>query len=254
LAIHEQPKHDDGAASPKVLATLHGFAERMRQLRTERGFRLADLAAISGLSEGHLYRLEQGERWPSVPALLTLAGAYGVEPSVLLSGPTPPNRVTRHQAEASWTGGEATGSGVMVNHDVKVCYDRESRLTPVPERGDGGDGLVGSPEELIGMAFAGCFSMSLAQRLGDAGFEPQRIDTSAEVRLGVSPEQVGITEIVLTCDADVREIDDARFQEIAHVTKRTCVVSRALLAVPVTLDARLKRRRRRSGNSDSPQG
>ena len=114
---------------------------------------------------------------------------------------------------------------------MTVVYDRTSCTTqPMP---------WGAQKSSSGWRLLGCFSMSLAQRLDDAGFHPSRIETSAEVHLGVSPELVEIAEIRLACDADVGDIDDLRFQEIANITKRTCVVARALMAVPVTLDARL---------------
>jgi lipoyl-dependent peroxiredoxin len=234
----DAPAQDSPELPTPVAATLAQIAERIRVLRVERGFRLVDLAALTGLSEAHLYRLEQGERWPSVPALLTLASVYGVEASLLLSGPSRPQRVALHRSGATWEGQEETGSGVMVNHAVSVSYNRESRLTST-DAYDPGSEVAGSPEELIGMAFAGCFSMSLAQQLNAAGFEPRRIEASAEIRLGVSSDQAAITEIRLGCEADVVDIDDARFQEIAQITKRTCVIARALMAVPVTLDAHL---------------
>jgi OsmC subfamily peroxiredoxin len=234
----DAPVQDSPETPTPVAPSLGQIAERIRILRVERGFRLVDLAALTGLSEAHLYRLEQGERWPSVPALLTLANVYGVEPSVLLSGPSRPERIALHRSGATWEGQEATGTGVMVNHAVTVSYNRESRLKST-DLYDSGGGVAGSPEELIGMAFAGCFSMSLAQQLSAAGFEPRRIEASAEVRLGVSSDQAAITEIRLGCEAAVVDIDDNRFQEIAQITKRTCVIARALMAVPVTLDARL---------------
>jgi osmotically inducible protein OsmC len=92
---------------------------------------------------------------------------------------------------------------------------------------------------MIGAALAGCFSMSLAERLGTAGFDPKRIATTAEVLLAVTPDGVAINEIRLDCEAGVDGIDDARLAEIGQVTKQRCVVSRALAAVPVTLNVQL---------------
>lgn len=231
-------ENEHGRTTPEVAASLERMAEQIRRLRLDRGFRLVDLAALTGLSEAHLYRLERGERWPSIPVLLALANVYQVEPSVLLAGPTRPDRVALHRAGATWDGSEETGSGTMVNHAVTVRYDRKRRLTSTSSP-QGAEAASGSPEELIGMAYAGCFSMSLSQQLAAAGFEPRRIDTSAEVHLGVSAARVGITEIRLSCDVDVDQIDNARFQEIAQLTKQTCVIGRALMAVPLTLTARL---------------
>ena len=247
-----ETKADEHAArrAPHVTESLRALAKTLRELRVQRGFRLADLAAATGLSEVHLYRLEQGERTPSVPALLTLAAVYGIEPQVLLSRTKRPRHMSKHRGEAVWEGPESSGSGTMVTNDTSVKYDTASRLADTSP--SNGDGLAGSPEQLIGSALAGCFSMYLADRLGSAGFKPQRIETIAEVMLAVDPNEVAINGIHLSCEATVTGIDDARFAEIAQLTKRTCVVSRALMAVPVTLDAHLasapavKRGRRRA--------
>lgn len=244
-------------SSTQAPATLRSLAERIGTLRMERGFRLADLAALSGFSETHLYRLEQGERWPSVPALLTLANIYGVDPSHLLSGPTPPERIARHRSRATWDGRERTGSGEMVARGISVPFDRDTRVTST-EPGDAPE-LASSPEDHIGMAFAGCFSMSLAKQLEAAGFEPRRIDVSADVQLGMSPDQTSIVGIHVGCEAEVSQVEEARFQEIAQITKRTCVVARALMAVPVSLDARLvnstpRRPTRSDGDRKSVRG
>jgi osmotically inducible protein OsmC len=219
-----------------ALATL---SERVRTLRLERGLRLADVARLSGLSEAHLSRVEQGERWPSVQVLLTLASVYGVEPSVLLAVSEQNAPTTRRQSWATWRGTEARGTGVMATQSARVEYDRSSRIA-VEQL----EPSLGSPEELVGMAYAGCFSMSLARQLEVAGFQPKTIDTAAEVSLTASAAGRSISEIRLNCEADVARIQPARFQEIANITKRTCVIGRALLAVPVSVDARLTRRKR----------
>src|SRR5262249_17244595 len=113
-----------------------------------------------------------------------------------------------------------------------------SRLSRSDGPSDGGE-TRGSPEELIATALAGCFSMSLADRLGLAGFEPHRIETRAEILLALTTDGVSITEIRLDCDGAVEGIDQERLDEIAQITKRTWVVSPALMAVPVTLNVRL---------------
>jgi osmotically inducible protein OsmC len=98
---------------------------------------------------------------------------------------------------------------------------------------------MGSPEELIGIALAGCFSMSLADRLVEAGAAPRRIETAAQVQLSVSPDESIITGIALTCRAQVDDVDGARFRQLADVTRESCVVARALAAIPVSLTATL---------------
>ena len=96
-----------------------------------------------------------------------------------------------------------------------------------------------NPEELLGAAEAGCFSMALSAALGRAGHSPKRVATSAKVHLDKVGEGLSITRIELNCDAEVPGLDDATFQDFATKAKETCIVSRALGAVEITLEARL---------------
>ena len=94
-----------------------------------------------------------------------------------------------------------------------------------------------NPEELIGAAHAGCFSMFLAALLSDKGYKPERISTSAAVRIGEGPT---IDRIVLDTEAVVPGVSEAEFQELAARAKAGCPVSKALAAVPeIVLHARL---------------
>lgn len=103
------------------------------------------------------------------------------------------------------------------------------------------EGVEGSnPEELIGAALAGCFSMALTGNLGRAGFEPQSIETNANVELTKGETGFTLTAIALETTGQVPGIDAAKFQEIAEQTKQTCPVSRALSGGPkISLRARL---------------
>jgi lipoyl-dependent peroxiredoxin len=96
-----------------------------------------------------------------------------------------------------------------------------------------------NPEELIGAAEAGCFSMALSAALGRAGHSPKRVATSAKVHLDKVGEGLSITKIELNCEGEVPGLDDATFQDFATKAKETCIVSRALGAVEITLEARL---------------
>ena len=225
------------------------LGERMRGLRLESGFRLADLAALSGLSEPYLSRLEHGQRWPSVQVLVNLAAIYGVEPATLLTSPAAPPFEATHRATASWKGSEETGSGLMAAGSVRVSFDRASRLGLEREPADGAEG---SPEAQLGMAIAGSFSMSLARQLEAAGFEPRRIETEAEVQLAVSVSGHSITEIRLECEVDAPAVPERTLNEIAQLTKRTCVVGRALLAIPLALRVRAVRPRGAKRASGKP--
>jgi lipoyl-dependent peroxiredoxin len=94
-----------------------------------------------------------------------------------------------------------------------------------------------NPEELIGAAQAGCFSMFLAALLTEAGFPPQSIRTRAAVHLESGPT---IARIELTTEATVPGIDEKAFLVHAEAAKRNCPVSKALAGGPqVTLSARL---------------
>lgn len=96
-----------------------------------------------------------------------------------------------------------------------------------------------NPEELLAAAEAGCFSMALSAALGRAGHSPKRVATSAKVHLDKVGEGLSITKIELNCEAEVPGLDDAAFQDFATKAKETCIVSRALGAVEITLEARL---------------
>jgi osmotically inducible protein OsmC len=94
-----------------------------------------------------------------------------------------------------------------------------------------------NPEELVGAAHAGCFSMFLAALITDKGFSPERISTSATVHLGAGPL---IERIELECEAKATGMGEEEFQQAAAAAKVGCPVSKALACVPeITLTARL---------------
>lgn len=95
-----------------------------------------------------------------------------------------------------------------------------------------------NPEELIAAALAACFSMALAGDLGKAGFEPRSVKTTAEVDLQ-KPDAWTLVGITLRTEATVGGIDDAAFQTIADGTRQQCPISRALGAIPISLQATL---------------
>lgn len=137
-------------------------------------------------------------------------------------------------ASAEWNGSLKEGSGRMrvATGAVEGPYTFASRF----ESGKGTN-----PEELIGAAHAGCFSMALAAALGRAGHNPTSIRTNAKVHLGTSEAGPTITRIDLDVEGVVPGIDAAQFQEFAEGAKKGCVVSRALAGVQnITLNATLK--------------
>jgi osmotically inducible protein OsmC len=101
------------------------------------------------------------------------------------------------------------------------------------------EGSGTNPEELVGAAHAGCFSMALSAGLGRAGYTPKRVQTVATVTLGSVEGKARITDIHLACQAEVPGIEAGAFAAIAEETKTGCPVSAALAGVNITLEARL---------------
>jgi osmotically inducible protein OsmC len=135
------------------------------------------------------------------------------------------------KAEATWTGTLKEGAGTM--HGASGLLDGPFTYRSRFE----GDPTGTNPEELIGAAHAGCFSMFLAAQLTTAGFTPERIHTTATVHLEAGPT---IARIDLVTEAAVPNVDEKTFQEQVETSKRSCPVSRALAAVPtITVSARL---------------
>jgi osmotically inducible protein OsmC len=97
-----------------------------------------------------------------------------------------------------------------------------------------------NPEELIGAALAGCFSMALSANLEKAGHPATRVTTKANVKLEMLPEGPRITTIELDNESTVPGIDPKAFQEQAEATKKGCPVSKALTGTEILLKASLK--------------
>ena len=125
------------------------------------------------------------------------------------------------QAEATWTGTLKEGAGTMKLGSAggDMPYSWASRFA---------DEHKTNPEELIGAAHAGCFSMFLSAQLGKAGFPPTRVHTTAKVHLTDGPT---ISRIELTCVAVVPGIAKPQFDELVAASKAGCPVSKALAAV-----------------------
>ncbi|HES58030.1 MAG TPA: OsmC family peroxiredoxin, partial [Firmicutes bacterium] len=102
------------------------------------------------------------------------------------------------------------------------------------------EGVGTNPEELIGAANAGCFSMALAHELAQAGHTPESVETTANVHLDKTDAGFSITKVHLECVANVPGISEDLFLEKANGAKAGCPVSRALGAIEITLDAKLQ--------------
>jgi osmotically inducible protein OsmC len=136
-------------------------------------------------------------------------------------------------AEAEWEGNLADGSGRL-----KVGSGAFDGPYSFKSRFEEGESAT-NPEELIGAAHAGCFTMALTAQLSRARLAPTRIHSAAKVKLEKVGESFAITRIDLETEADVPGIDDATFQKYALDAKQNCPVSKALAATEIHLTARL---------------
>ena len=136
---------------------------------------------------------------------------------------------------AVWEGTLKEGKG-----NLKVGSGAYEGQYSFASRFENGTGT--NPEELIGAAEAACFSMAMSVGLEKAGHPPNRISTTAKVKLEKVGEAFRITTIDLETEADVPGIEDAKFQEVAEQTKKNCPVSVALSGTHIALKARLSGR------------
>jgi osmotically inducible protein OsmC len=136
------------------------------------------------------------------------------------------------KAEAEWQGDLRSGKG-----RVSLGSGAYSGPYSFRSRFESGDGT--NPEELIGAAHAGCFSMALAAGLSAAGHAPERIHTAATVEIERQGEGFAITRIALATEARVPGIDEATFRQQAETAKANCPVSKALAGTRIELQAKL---------------
>jgi len=133
------------------------------------------------------------------------------------------------KAQAQWQGTGKDGLGSLTTDSTvlnKTQYSYKTRFE---------NGAGTNPEELIGAAHAGCFTMQLSFLLDAAGYKATQLDTEAQVAF----EDGSITQIQLKLTGKVDKIDAATFEEIAQNAKRICPISKALNAM-ITLSVELK--------------
>jgi osmotically inducible protein OsmC len=133
-------------------------------------------------------------------------------------------------ASAVWEGNLKDGKGQM-----KVGSGAFNGPYTFASRFEGGKGT--NPEELLGAAHAGCFSMALSLGLIKAGFAPERINTTATVHLDT--DNLRISAIDLDTKAQVPGINEHQFLEQAELAKTNCIVSQALQGTEIRVQARL---------------
>lgn len=145
----------------------------------------------------------------------------------------------KRRAKAIWKGSGKEGSGSLSTHSGaldNLPYSTKMRF-------ENEDGKLGTnPEELIGAAHAGCFSMALSFQLGANGYTPDELHTDAIVQieqLEGSPDYE-INHIQLKLTGKVPGIEKEEFEKLANNAKQGCPISKALSSVKIDLDIELK--------------
>lgn len=138
----------------------------------------------------------------------------------------------QRKASAVWQGGIKDGKGSITTESGVLASTPYSFAT----RFEGAKGT--NPEELIAAAHAGCFSMALSLMLGEAGIDPERIDTSAAVSLEKTEGGFSITRVHLEVSVRAPGADRAKFAAAAAKAKSGCPVSKVLNAT-ITMNAKL---------------
>jgi osmotically inducible protein OsmC len=136
------------------------------------------------------------------------------------------------KAEATWSGDLKSGAGTL-----KVGSGAFEGPFSFISRFEGNKDT--NPEELIGAALAGCFTMALSNKLAQAGTPVTTVHTTATVKLEKGDAGLRITRIDLVTRGQVPGVAEAEFVRQAEDTKVNCIVGKALAAVPMSVDARL---------------
>lgn len=134
----------------------------------------------------------------------------------------------RRKASATWAGSDTAGSGriALGSGSFEGPYSLKSRVEGLPQV---------NPEELLGAALASCFTMSVSNKLTDAGFEVGNLETRAEVLMAEDGGRYSITNVHLVLSGSIKDIGTEDFERIVHEAKASCPVSRALAGTSVTL-------------------
>jgi osmotically inducible protein OsmC len=138
----------------------------------------------------------------------------------------------QRKAFAAWQGGLKDGKGTLTTESKVLSNTPYSFAT----RFEASPGT--NPEELLGAAHAGCFSMALSMILGEAGIKPERIDTGATVTLEKLDSGFTITRVHLDVTVKAPGADRGKFNEAAQKAKAGCPLSKVLKA-DITMDAKL---------------
>ncbi|TKC00908.1 OsmC family protein [Pedobacter cryophilus] len=139
----------------------------------------------------------------------------------------------KRNVTAVWTGTGLEGKGTLKsanNFFNETPYSSKNRF-------QNEDGILGTnPEELIAAAHSGCFAMALSFAITEAGFTPDELKVTATVTLDKVESGYGITGITLQLQGKVTGLSEEKFKELAEGAKTGCPVSKALSAIPITLE------------------
>ncbi|MCH9830477.1 MAG: OsmC family peroxiredoxin [Actinomycetia bacterium] len=140
--------------------------------------------------------------------------------------------MSKHHAKAIWTGSVPAGTGTMQlgKEGPTILFNLKARVE---------EEMGTNPEQMIGAALAGCFSMSLANLVEESGhsLEGVEINTNAVVTLAQTPEGFRIPQINLNCVGTVPGMDAETFSTLAVTAKETCPVSLLYAAANITLES-----------------
>jgi osmotically inducible protein OsmC len=143
-----------------------------------------------------------------------------------------PRMKINRRGSAVWSGGLKDGRGAISTESGALKshpYGFASRF----------EGVAGTnPEELLGAAHAGCFTMALSMVLGESNLVAERMETEAKVTLEQLDGGFAITAVHLTLKAKIPNADQATFEKCASAAKANCPVSK-LFKAEITLDAQL---------------
>ena len=137
--------------------------------------------------------------------------------------------MVKRKATARWNGTLKDGTGVMNYGSFEGAYTFASRF----EEGEGTN-----PEELVGAAHAGCYSMFLSALASGDDYTPTRVETTATVHLG-EDDGPKITSIELNCEAEISGLSAEKFAEYANAAKEKCPISRLFAGTEIILSAKL---------------
>lgn len=131
-------------------------------------------------------------------------------------------------AKSQWNGTLKDGKGTMNFSNYSGPFTFKSRF----EEGSGTN-----PEELVGAAHSGCYSMFLAALIGGEGLDPESVETTAKVHLGKDDLGPVITTIELDCQVKCEGLSQEKFQELSAAAKSGCPISRLVAAADIQLKA-----------------